>query len=223
MQINIKRVTSLLLISMTAVLINKPAVGAENFSDNNRWWVRAGPAFIAFDEGVRMSVTGHHVPGAGLKVKNNLALLSEFGYRLTPAWSLGLTVGVPPTTSLHSRGSIAQAGRVGKVTYAPAALTLQYQFNPLGDFHPYLGAGPAFMRVFNTHDDAVKSLHVKNAWGAVMQAGAEYQLTERFGVFLDVKKLILRTDASGYMNGARTHARVRLDPLVVQTGIALHF
>jgi hypothetical protein len=52
--------------------------------------------------------------------------------------SIGLTVGVPTMTTLTGTDSIAAVGTIGKVVYAPAALTLQYQFDQPGRFHIYL-------------------------------------------------------------------------------------
>jgi outer membrane protein len=42
-------------------------------------------------------------------------------------------------------------------------------------------------------------------------------------VFIDVKKFIVRTRATGYLGPAPVHATVRLDPLVTQAGISFSF
>lgn len=158
-------------------------------------------------------------------MKNNAAFLAEFGYRLSSDFSLGLTVGIPPTTSLYGAGTVEGVGKIGEVKYAPAALTLQYRLAPLlsDRLVPYFGAGVTYLKIFDTTDGAVTNLQARNAWGGVLQAGLEYRITEHIGVFVDVKKFIVRTRATGDLGPVPVHATVRLDPLVTQAGISINF
>ncbi|ERJ37757.1 OmpW family protein [Burkholderia cepacia] len=193
--------------------------------DDSHWWIRAGAAWIAFNANADLKAGGQPVPGANADVKNNAAFLAEFGYRITPGVSLGLTVGVPPTTTLTGTGTVASAGTIGKVKYAPAALTLQYQFQGLARYnlYPYIGAGVTYLKIFNTTDGSVTDFQARNAWGGLGQIGLEYRITKHIGVFVDVKKFIVRSSATGYLGPAPVHAAVRLDPLVTQAGIAFRF
>jgi len=135
--------------------------------DGGPWWVRAGAAWVAFDENAELQAGGQSLPGANANVKNNAAFLAEFGYRFTPNISLGLTIGYPPTTTMTGTGSVAGVGTIGRVKYGPAALTLQYQFTSLARYniYPYVGAGVTYLKIFDTTDGSVTSFQARNAWG----------------------------------------------------------
>ncbi|MFM0415715.1 MULTISPECIES: OmpW/AlkL family protein [Paraburkholderia] len=218
-----KAAIGLALFASLATTAQAQSVAAR--SDDDQWWVRAGPAWVAFDEKAELKLAGNTVPGAGADVKNNAAFLAELGYRLLPNLSLALTVGVPPTTTLTGNGTVAAVGKIGKVEYAPAALTLQYQFDSFARFHiyPYVGAGVTYLKIFDTSDGAVSDFQVRNAWGGLAQIGMEYRLTKHVGLFVDLKKFIVRTSATGALGGAPVYAHVRLDPLVAQTGLMIRF
>ena len=190
------------------------------------WRLRIGPGRIAFDERITLSIGGAPVPGAGAKLSDDTTLLAEIGYRFTPEWSAGLTVGIPPTTDIDGTGSAAAFGRLGEMKYGPLALTGQYQFNAGGRLQPYLGAGAVYYLVMDEKDGAVAGLTVDNAWGSVLQAGVDYKLSPTLGLFVDVKKLFLKTTASGSLpalGGAPVKADAKLDPLVIQAGLLLQF
>ncbi|WP_262389445.1 OmpW/AlkL family protein [Cupriavidus campinensis] len=109
--------------------------------------------------------------------------------------------------------------------YGPAAVTLQYQFQGLAryDLYPYIGAGMTYLKIFDTTDGSVTDFQARNAWGGVAQVGLEYRVTKHIGVFVDAKKFIVRTSATGNLGPVPVHAAVRLDPLVTQAGIAFRF
>jgi outer membrane protein len=102
-------------------------------------------------------------------------------------------------------------------------LTAHYHFMNLGRLQPYVGLGPAFMYVFDDKDGAMSRLHINNTVGVALQAGADLMITDRWGVFVDVKKAFLRTEATGYLGPAPVKAQVTLDPLVLHTGLNLRF
>lgn len=189
------------------------------------WWMRAGAAWVDFDEKVDLSAAGNAVPGANATVKNNATVLLETGYRFAPDWSVGLTVGYPPTTTLTGTGSVAAVGKVGEVKYAPAALTLQYRIDALSRYgiYPYVGAGVTYVKIFSATDGNVSNFHADSAWGRLLQVGAEYRINETWGLFLDIKKFFVSTTATGNLGPAPVTASVRLDPLVTTAGVAFHF
>ncbi|RQZ31735.1 OmpW family protein [Burkholderia sp. Bp9017] len=218
-----KAVAAAVLLGLAAVPAHAQSSDAQQ--DGGRWWVRAGAAWVAFDENADLTAGGQAVPGGNAKVKDNAAFLVEAGYRLTPNLSVGLTVGYPPTTTLTGTGTVSGVGTIGKVKYAPAALTLQYQFSTFAKYnlYPYVGAGITYMKVFDTSDGTVTDFQARNAWGGLAQVGLEYRISRHVGVFVDVKKFIVRTSATGYLGPAPVHAAVRLDPLVTTAGIAFRF
>jgi len=59
--------------------------------------------------------------------------------------------------------------------------------------------------------------------GGVAQVGFEYRITRHVGVFVDMKKFIVRSSATGNLGPVPVHAYVRLDPLVTTAGVAFRF
>lgn len=191
--------------------------------ENENWRIRAGIGSIYFDENVALRAGGMEVPGANGWIKNNTSFLVEFGYLFNPNWSVGLTIGYPPATKLVGTGSVAAVGEVGSVRYGPAALTLQYTLDAIARFKPYVGAGIAYNKIFSSKDGAVSGLSVDSTFGRTLQLGVEYPLSERSALFLDFKKIFLKTVANGDLQGAPVHADIRLNPSVVHAGVSLYF
>lgn len=194
-------------------------------ADEGTWWLRLGPGQISFSEKVTLRAAGNVVPGAGATVSNNTALLAELGYRITPEWAAGLTIGIPPTTKVTGSGTAQAFGKFGEVTYAPMGLTAQYRLDA-GGWRPYAGAGVVYYMAMRSKDAAIQQLDVDNAWGSVLQIGAEVPLSKQYGFFIDVKKLFLKTHASGVLpaaGGAPVTADITLNPLVVHAGISVQF
>lgn len=195
-------------------------------AEEGDWRLRIGPGRIAFHEDVTLNVGGAVVPGANAKLSDDTTLLAEIGYRFTPQWSAGLTIGIPPTTKVTGTGNAAPFGELGQMKYGPLGLTGQYQFNAGGALQPYVGAGAVYYMIFADRDGSVSQLKVDNAWGSILQVGADYALSPGLGLFVDVKKLFLKTTATGTLpalGGAPIKADATLDPLVIQAGVVLRF
>lgn len=199
-----------------------PAVRAEE----PPWSLRLGVAHLAFDTDAAISVGGAPLPGANAEVKNNTTLVLEVGFRLSPAWTARLLLGVPPTTTLTGSGTITGTGTLGRAKYGPLALTATYGFDALGPVRPYLGAGVVYNIVFESQDGFISNLDVKNSFGSVLQAGLELPLDGGWSVALDVKKIFLKAKATGTVaafGGAPASATLTLNPLVTSLTIGKTF
>jgi outer membrane protein len=93
----------------------------------------------------------------------------------------------------------------------------------LGRFQPYVGVGPAFTYVFDNNDGLLGDLKVKNTVGVAFQAGTDIMINRNWGVFVDVKKALLRTTATGFLGTYPVKADVKLDPLVLSGGLTYRF
>ena len=200
------------------------AAGSAQAQDN--WWVRVGPAAVSFSESATISIGGATVPGATVKAQNNTTLALELGYKLSPAWSMGLTIGVPPTSEVSGAGTAAPFGKLGKATYGPAVLSGQWSFVDTNTWKGYVGAGVSRLFVTDTEDGALQNLKVEDAWGSALQAGFEYKGGRQWGLFVDVKKIMLKTTATGTVGaagGAAGVAEIKLNPLVTHAGVVWRF
>ena len=195
-------------------------------ADESRWWAHIGGAKINFDENVTLRAAGVTVPGAGASVSNNTALILETGYRISPDWSASVTVGTPPTSSATGTGSAQAFGKIGSITYGPLVLNLQYWFDAYKGVRPYVGAGAVYYIVMRSKDAALEQLHASSGWGYGVQAGFEYALSDRYGLFFDAKKLFVETQARGVapaLGGAPVSATIQLDPWVFHAGLSISF
>jgi outer membrane protein len=66
-------------------------------------------------------------------------------------------------------------------------------------------------------------LEIDNAAGVALQAGADFMIDNHWGLFVDVKKAYLRTEARGFLGPAPVKADVTLDPAVVHAGVTYRF
>jgi outer membrane protein len=187
------------------------------------WFVRAGPAEVIYDEGAKIRLGGQTVPGASVTAKNNFTGEIEAGYYFNPNVSVSLTVGAPPTATLVGTGPLAGV-KLGKITYGPAVAAIQYHVTDFGPrFIPYIGAGVNYTIVLSEKDGAVQNLRVKSPVGVTFQAGAESMINDRFGLFIDAKKIVLDTTARGNVGGVPADAKIKINPLIVTGGISFHF
>jgi outer membrane protein len=198
-------------------------VGPSITVEDPRWYVRAGAAGLIYSPSANLSVGGFPVSGASVSAPSNVTALVELGYFLTPNVALQFTGGYPPTVTLNGAGVVASLGQVGRVTYGPAALTLNYAFKNFGPIQPYLGFGAAYAIIFENHDGAVKDLNVNGNFGLVLQGGVDYFVTRNWSVYVDAKYLFLKVHANGNVGGIPASATITADPTVVSGGVAYHW
>jgi outer membrane protein len=187
-----------------------------------RYFLHLGPAGVDLDEGADIYVGGSLFDGGDISIKSHLTFAVEAGIFVTPNIAVSFTGGLPPNVKIEASGTMDGMGRVGASTYGPMTLTAHYHFTGLGRLQPYIGAGPAFMYVFDDKDGIMGDLKIDHTVGFAVQIGADYMITDHWGIFVDVKKAILRTDATGSL-GFPVSADIKLDPLVVHTGVTFRF
>lgn len=189
------------------------------------FFVHAGVGGLWLSEGASLTAGGAPVAGGNISIrpKPQITAVIEFGYFVTPNVAISFTGGFPPSIDINGAGTIAGLGRLGSATYGPMTLTAHYHFTGLGAFQPYVGLGPTFMYVFKTSDAMLANLHIDHAIGFAGQIGFDYMINENWGLFVDLKKAYLRTHATGTLGGAPIRARVKLDPLVLSTGLTYRF
>lgn len=113
---------------------------------------------------------------------------------------------------------------LGEVWLLPPTLTLQYHFRPKQRFSPYLGAGVNYTLFYNAERGDAASINYDDSFGAALQAGADYAITERWGLNLDVKRLFLDVDVDLTVPGlGPLSADVDVDPWIVGAGISYKF
>lgn len=202
----------------------KPGDAAVVFDDQPKWFLHLGVGGALFNSSANIYALGQPVPGASLRASDNVTAVFDVGRYLTPNVSATLTAGIPPTSTLTGTGAVATYNKLGTVTYGPAVVAIQYHFPITGPLSVYVGGGVNYTIVFATGDGALTNFKVQGAFAPVLQAGLEYMIDKKWGVYADAKRLFLTAPASGNLGGlVPVTADVRLDPWVVSTGVTYRF
>jgi outer membrane protein len=122
------------------------------------------------------------------------------------------------------------SGDIADFWIFPPALTLQYHFDNMGAFKPYVGAGVQYIAAFDedTADNPIGSsgVEIDDAFGFTLQAGIDVSLGGGWYLNADVKKTWLDTDAvwkDPLGAGNRIDVDVDIDPLIVSAGLGYRF
>ncbi len=199
--------------------------------DTTKWTVRAGFSSLSLADSVDLKVGGAPFAGAKLSTFEHATPSVQIGRFLTDHIAVNATLGLPPKIDIYGGGSIGVlpdgkggfTGRLGEITYGPTALTLQYHFTRGGRVRPYVGVGASYMIVFDTKDGAFQELKVSDDLAPALEAGTDVMVSNKLGLFIDVKKAFLRPTSYGKFQGMDVVGKTRLDPWVFSGGMAIHF
>lgn len=141
----------------------------------------------------------------------------DFTYMLTNNIGAELILG----TSKHDL--TAGGSNIGSVKVLPPTLTLQYHFNPEGQFRPYAGAGINYTRFYGFKDNTDLGLSIKkNSFGPALQVGMDMPLTKDLFLNLDMKKIWMKTTVHSSALD-RDAGTLDINPLVTSVGIGMKF
>ena len=121
------------------------------------------------------------------------------------------------------KGAIAGAD-LGDFWVFPPALTLQYHFDSVGGWKPYLGAGVQYIHFFNEGRSNLPGsprIDLDDALGFTLQAGVDIPIGDGWYLNADVKKTWIDTDAS--WRGTGITAGVDIDPWIFSLGVGYRF
>lgn len=186
------------------------------------WYIHAGIGGIFLSESAKMKAAGSPIPGT-VRIDSQITPVVEIGYFFTPNIAVSLTGGVPPKIAIRGAGAITGLGTLATAVYGPSTLTAHYHFTNFGAVQPYVGAGIAFMKMFNGKDRLMQNVKAEDAFGVALQAGVDVMINRNWGAFVDVKKAFLTTTATGTIGGAPISAKLVVDPLVVHSGVTYRF
>lgn len=197
--------------------------GAEDAitTDTSNWVFRLGFTSLTLANKIDLSSAG--IDGAQLSTFEHHSVTAQLGYYITPNVAINATVGVPPTIDIFGASSIGGAGKLGRITYGPTSLTLQYHPTRSGRVRPYVGAGISYMFIFDEKDGAFQNLKVDEDLGFALEAGSELMVTNRTGLFIEAKKAFLRPKSYGSFGGVDMEGKTKLDPWVFSGGVSFHF
>jgi outer membrane protein len=131
--------------------------------------------------------------------------------------------------SVDAKGALGGLGGLADAWLFPPILTLQYHFDGLGPFKPYVGVGAEWIHYFNEKSKAGTSLGLPSvdfddSFGLAVQAGVDYDLGAGWSLGLDVKKVWEDTTIT-WTDGAGTTlvAKHDVDPLIATVNLGYRF
>ncbi|MCH8492100.1 MAG: outer membrane beta-barrel protein [Idiomarina sp.] len=181
------------------------------------------------------SVAGLPAGSTGVGVSNNTQLGLTFDYRYNENFGLQLIAATPFSHDLKVKGSAIDGLNIGKTKHLPPTLMAQYHFTQHALFQPFVGIGVNYTTFFDeqvgsdlegalialdvtTASDNV-SLSLSESWGIAVQAGFNYQLSERMGIHFMVSKMAIDTTGKVKVNGTTVQSvNVDIDPVVAMLG-----
>lgn len=168
-------------------------------------------------------------PGGSVNVENAVVPELDFTYFLTNNIGAELILATSPH-DIEGTGTLSGLGKVADVMALPPTLTLQYHFNPAGKIRPYAGVGVNWT-IFYSEDSSDSlvgaigptAVDLDNSVGYAVQAGVDFDLTERWFLNIDVKYIDIDTTATLNTGGVINKVDVSLDPIVAGVGIGMRF
>lgn len=142
---------------------------------------------------------------------------------LWPNIGLELVLGVPPKIKAQATGSVAFLGEVMSSRNVAPTLLLNYHFGQAGDrWRPYVGVGVNYTRFTQIRNPFGWKVSLSDSVGPVVQAGIDYALSPRWGLFASVAALKVESDlvASG---ATVLQTTIDFRPIVYSAGLAYRF
>ncbi|MGD0192144.1 MAG: OmpW family outer membrane protein [Rhizomicrobium sp.] len=220
---------SLLAGTALACALAAPALADSADDSFNPWQIRVRALGVLPDSsGSSVNVAGAAVP-ASLSIGNSIVPEADVTYYFTQNWSVEAIAGITPHR-ITATGVLSPLA-VGRAWLLPPTVTAQYHFTSFGALKPYIGAGVNYTVFFDQKAaDAplggleVTGLHVKNTFGAALQAGFDYMLDSHWGLNFDAKKLLLEPDYTATVDGTvPVNGTAHINPWLVGTGITYKF
>jgi len=202
----------MLLGAAAALILAAPAM-----AEQGDWLVRLRAINVVPNEEATITPIGGDVD-----IDTSVVPDLDITYFVQDNWALELILGVTP----HDVMAVDTAAGdidLGDVTLLPPTLTLQYHFNPEGQYRPYVGAGVNYTHFFNEDlpsGSALSTIDYDASFGLAAQAGIDIALQDEWFLNLDVKYIDIDTDV--VIDGA-VNADVQIDPVVFGVGFGRRF
>jgi len=153
--------------------------------------------------------------GTRTSVSNAYALTTDFVYFLTPNLAVDLLVGSAPKHNIYGDGQ-----KIGNTKYIPPTLSLQYNFNPQGQWNPYVGLGVNYTYYFDETLLNGQKLDVSNSTGVAATIGMDYELNEHFSLGTDIRYVDVNSDVK--INGVKV-GNVDVNPMLYSLTLGYKF
>lgn len=181
--------------------------------------IRAGVTVVHPDASGEVSAAGVPIAGSDADVSTEVIPSATLTYFFTRNIAAELFCCFAKHQA-EAEGSIAALGEVADFWIFPPAVTLQYHFDNMGGFKPYVGAGVQYIHFFNEKSN-YGSVEIDDAFGFTLQAGVDVEIGGGWYLNADVKKTWIDTEVNWTTAGLQ--ADVDVDPWIFTVGLGYRF
>jgi outer membrane protein len=168
----------------------------------------AGPA-AAQDWTVKVGVTRYDTtskttgiqgigvpPGADAQTGDATTAILVIERALTPNVGAEVVLGIPPRIKARATGSVAFLGDdvLSAKNVAPTLLVNWYFGDPGSTWRPYVGVGINYTRFAGARSRLAPQVELSDSVGPVVQAGVNYAVDRRWGMFASVARVDVKSD-----------------------------
>ncbi|HSN72311.1 MAG TPA: OmpW family outer membrane protein [Steroidobacteraceae bacterium] len=218
-----KRLASVILAGCCAL----PLVAAAEQGD---WLFRAGTHLIDPKSDNLENVLDD--PDLTLSVDDAWGFTFNITYMFADNWGVELLAAAPYKHDIALTGF----GQIGETKHLPPTLSVQYHFNPIGSFRPYIGAGINWT-LFDSEDldddfvaalglPAGTDLKLDDSVGAALQIGTDIAINASWFVTIDIRWIDIDTDAEVRLpagGGSVGLGTVEIDPMLYGLMVGYRF
>ncbi|TFI59076.1 hypothetical protein E2493_06000 [Sphingomonas parva] len=213
--------TSLLTAALLAATAAMPA--AAQSSDDADTFARVGIARIKLADEGTVKINGIVDPAADYTTPERWVASVELGTFVAEKLAVEIGATTPGTTANIPAGSLAGTPNLFDDTFSIFTLTGTYHPLRGGTVSPYVGGGLGWQHVWSKKERLASNVEVGDAVGPVIQGGVDFNVSDRFGVYVEAKKAFWKNDAAGDLGPAHITAKAELDPFILQAGALIRF
>ncbi len=210
--------TILATVATAAILVGIASTASAMEAGN--FVVRGRALVVAPQEDATIGGTGG-ITGNSISIDNSVVPEVDFSYFFTKNIAAEVIAGVTPH-DVKAKGTSAGDLDLGSVWLLPPTVMVQYHFDEMNKFKPYVGAGLNYTVFFN--DDAgssINNIEYGNSFGGALEVGMDYMLDDHWMLNADVKKVWINSDVS--INNSSVTADVDINPWLVGVGVGYKF
>ncbi len=223
------RAKTLVMGAVALVAGAAAALPAQAGDNNGDFMVRVLGTVVDPDTNTKsVTANGAAIAGADADVSTQVIPALTLSYFLTNNWALELFCCFSKH-DVDGKGSIAGLGEIADTWIFPPVVTLQYHFDGLGAFKPYVGAGVQWIHFFNEGTGAnalgATSVDIDDAFGLALQAGVDLALGDGWYLQRRREEGVARYADVTWNNTAlgTVQADVDLDPWIISAGVGYRF
>lgn len=205
-----------------AVICLQPLLATAKQGD---WLMRGGVGYVdpkSDNLAINQTIAPIGLVQGEVEVDEGTSATLEGTYMFQDNWGIELLATTPFSHDVALRSGGTEVD-VAKIKQILPTLSLQYHFNPEGQFRPYIGAGLNYTMIFDESAGGPLSgsdVNLDNSFGLAGQIGADFALSKNW--FVNATARYIDMDAQGDVDGAKV-GEVQIDPWVYQLQLGYRF